>query len=122
VVKNENDLSPLFLHYIFLSLESFIEKTLPRGNYQESKKYIFICEVNHRCATPHRSRWFARVSFRDGKQGIPPPLKLPDFFVHDNFSESRSCARDSGDQISDGFDALHLFFEEALEEVGHVAV
>jgi len=42
VVKNENDLSPLFLHYICLSLESLIEKTHPHGkigrNHLESKK------------------------------------------------------------------------------------
>jgi len=44
VVKNENDLSPLFLHYICLSLESLIEKTLPHGkigrNHLESKKHL----------------------------------------------------------------------------------
>jgi len=44
VVKNGSDLSPLFLHYICLSLKNLIEKTHPHGkigrNHLESKKHL----------------------------------------------------------------------------------
>jgi len=40
VVKNENDLSPLFLHYICLSLESLIEKTHPHGKNRKKSSGI----------------------------------------------------------------------------------
>jgi len=70
VVKNENDLSPLFLHYICLSLESLIEKTHPHGkigrNHLESKKHLHP-RSKSQTRNPASKRVFARVSFRDGK-------------------------------------------------------
>merc|ERR550534_414634 len=49
-------------------------------------------------------------------------LQFSDFLVHDDFSESGSGPGDSGDQISDRFDALNLLLQEALQEVSQVAV